>query len=147
MRVLCRHGHFAFYPRKASDVARFAQTYGFELEREEDYFTFSNLVGVPNYSLLGSIYVNIPALVTCAGTPWDVMKANNFVYNIATGLIVPKLAILGVVNPTQVGQYFVFEAPLIQPGCRTKFGQQILSYTGELFEDNSRLRISEYGYE
>ena len=147
MRVVCRHGHFAFYPRNASDIQRFAHSFDEELEREEDYFTFSGLVGADKYSLLGKPYLNLPAMTTYQGTPWEVMRENNFVYSVQLGLIVPKLAIIGLVELTQKGFFFVANVPLLQPGARTILGQQIMSYSGEFDEDKFYLRILEYGYE
>src|SRR4051812_4712842 len=103
MRVLCRHGHFAFYPRKASDINQFSQSFGVTLKREEDYYTFPRLQGAPKYSLLGKLYVNLPALATYEGMPWEVMKANDFVYNVQLGLLVPKLAVIGLTEINQKG--------------------------------------------
>ncbi len=147
MRVVCRHGHFAFYPRNASDIQRFSHAFEETLEREEDYFTFSNLAGAKNYSLLGKSYLNTTAVKTFQGTPWRVMKENNLVYNVQLGLLVPKLSIVGVVDLTQKGFFFVCNVPLLQPGARTILGNQILSYSGEFDEDKFYLRILEYGYE
>lgn len=147
MRVLCRHGHFAFYPRRATDIALFANMFNYELEPEEDYYTFSGLAGADTYSLLGKIYLNLPAIATYEGRPWEVMRENNFVYHLATGLIVPKLGVVGVIDINQVDLYFMSDAALIQPGLRTLLGQQVLSYSGEIFLDKLQMRISEFAYE
>lgn len=147
MRVLCRHGHFAFYPRGSSDINRFAQSFGLELEREDDYFTFPKLIGAKDYSLTGKLYLNLPALKTFHGKPWEVMKENDFVYSLALGLIVPKLTIVGLADITQKGFYYVCNTPLLQPGARTVLGRQILSYSGEFFEDKFYLRVMEFDYE
>lgn len=148
MRIVCRHGHFAFYPRRAGDIHQFAQSFDQVLEREEDYFTFSALVGAKNYSLLGSPYHNLlPAIKTYEGKPWDVMKENGFVYSVELTKVVPKLAIIGLVELTQKGYFYVCNVPLLQPGARTILGRQILSYSGEFYEDKFYLRIVEFGYE
>ncbi len=148
MRVVCRHGHFAFYPRKASDIYKFANSFDVELEREEDYFTFSGLVGAPKYSLAAKPYLNLlPATTTYEGAPWEVMRENDFVYNISLGLVVPKLTIIGIVELTQKGFFYVCNVPLLQPGVRTLLGRQILSYSGEFHEDQFYLRVVEFGYE
>ncbi len=148
MRVLCRHGHFAFYPRRAGDIYQFAQAFDVELEREEDYYTFSGLIGAPKYSLTLKPYLNLlPATTTFEGNPWDVMRENGFVYNVALGLIVPKLTVLGLVELTQKSTFYVANVPLLQPGARTMLGRQILSYSGEFSDDKFYLRILEFGYE
>jgi hypothetical protein len=147
MRVLCRHGHFAFYPRGASDIYRFAQSFDVELEREEDYFTFPTLKGAESYSLAGKPYLGIPALETFEGKPWDVMKENGLVYDVQLGIVVPKTTIVGIADITQKGFFYVCNVPLLQPGARTILGRQILSYSGEFREDKFYLRILEFGYE
>lgn len=146
MRVLCRHGHFAFYPRTPSDINRFTQSFATELEREEDYYTFSGLVGAPKYSLVGAPYLGLPAFQTYEGMPWDVMKANEFVYSIQLGILVPKISILGSADLVQKGFFFVANVPLLQPGVRTPQGQ-ILSYSGEFYTDKFYLRILEFDYD
>lgn len=147
MRVLCRHGHFAFYPRNPSDIYRYADSFDVELVRESDYFTFSDLAGAKRYSLVGSPYLNLPALETFEGEPWDVMRENGFVFNVQTGLLVPKASIVGIADITQKGYFYVCNTPLLQPGARTILGRQILSYSGEFNEDKFYLRIVEFGYE
>lgn len=147
MRVLCRHGHFAFYPKRASDIAEFASRYGFTLEPEEDYYTFSALAGAPKYSLLGNIYLNLPAIKTYEGTPWEVMKQNSFVYSLTTGLIVPKLAVVQIVELHSLGLHYIFDGAILQPGSRTLLGGQILSYSGEVLTDKFQMRVSEFSYE
>lgn len=147
MRVICRHGHFAFYPRNASDIYRFANAFDVELMREQDYFTFSGLIGAKTYSLLGKPYLNLPAIATYEGTPWAVMKENNYVYSVQLGLLVPKVSIVGIVEITQKGFFYVCNVPLLQPGARTILGRAIMSYSGEFDEDKFYLRILEYGYE
>jgi hypothetical protein len=147
MRVICRHGHFAFYPRRASDIYTFATSFNVELEREQDYFTFSGLVGAEEYSLLGKTYLDLPAIKTYQGRPWEVMKANDFIYNMSLETIVPKSSIVGVTELTQKGLFYVCNVPLLQPGVRTVLGRQILSYSGEFSEDKFYLRILEFSYE
>jgi hypothetical protein len=147
MRVLCRHGHFSFYPRAASDIARFSNFFGVSLKREQDYFTFEGLIDAPKYSLTGMPYVNLPAITTYEGEPWDVMRENGFVYDLRVNLLVPKLSVVAFVELPQVGFYFRAGGSLIQPGSRTLLGRQILSYSGEFVEEGFSLRVLEYDYE
>lgn len=147
MRVICRHGHFAFYPRKASDVSRFSNFYDVTLVRERDYFTFDGLEGADSYSLALKPWLNLPAIKTYEGMPWEVMKANDFVYSLTLGIVVPKLSIVGLVELIQVGFHYIVQGSLLQPGMRTILGRQILSYSGEIVDEGASLRISEYDYE
>ena len=147
MRILCRHGHFAFYPKKASDIARFSNYFSVSLKREQDYYTFAGLYQAPKYSLLGKIYLNLPAIETYEGNPWEVMKENNFVYHLGLGVLVPKLSIVGMAELPLVGFHFLGGGALVQPGVRSLTGQQILSYSGEFIEEGYSLRITEFSYE
>lgn len=147
MRVLCRHGHFAFYPRKASDVARFSNYFSVSLKRERDYFTFERLYGAEKYSLIGKPYINLPAVSTFEGEPWEVMKKNNFVYHLGLKLLVPKVSVTSLTNLELVGYYFLAGGALIQPGVRTFSARQILSYSGEFAEEGYSLRVTEFDYE
>lgn len=147
MRVLCRHGHFAFYPRTAADISKFSNFFDVTLKRERDYYTFSGLYGAKNYSLALKPYLNLPALKTYEGEPWEVMKENNFVYSLTLGLIVPKLAIISLVELPLIGFYYRAGGSLLQPGSRTKLGRQILSYSGEFVGEGYSLNVSEFDYE
>lgn len=148
MRVLCRHGHFAFYPSKTSDIARFSNYFDEELVRDGDFYTFPLLKQAPRYSIAGKPYLTLPALKTYEGrAPWDVLRENGFVYHILSGLLVPKASITILINPPLAGFYFLAQSPLIQPGSRNTLGQQILSYDGEFFQDTVQLKVREFSYE
>ncbi len=147
MRVLCRHGHFAFYPRRSTDLARFISIFGVTLEREEDFYTFPELAGAPHYSIVGADFLGLPAVATFEGKPWEVMRENGFVYHLAGSALLPKASVMVSVNLTQNGYYFLAQTPLIQPGSRNPTSPQILSYDGEFLQDSFRLKVSNYAYE
>jgi hypothetical protein len=148
MRILVRHGHFAFFPKNTKDVARFSRFFDQELVREDDYYTFEGLAGLPRFSLTGLAFGDLPALTTYEGRgPWEVMRENNFVFNVDLGILVPKLSITKTVQPILIDSYFISPAPLFQPGSRDSSGQQILSYDGEFMLDTSQLRMLEVSYE
>lgn len=147
MRVVCRHGHFAFYPRRASDLSRFSSYFNLNLGREEDYYTFKELVDAPHYSIIGKPYIHLPAISTYEGKPWDVMRENSFVYHLQTGLVIPKVSVLSMMDLPLVGNYYLAGGALIQPGALDLTGQRILSYTGEFVEEGFKLRVVEFSYE
>lgn len=148
MRVLCRHGHIAFYPKRARDISRFSSFFKTTLVRDKDFYTFPLLKGAPRYSLSGKPYLSLPAIVTYEGREcWDVLRENGFVFHIASGLLVPKLAVAIPINPPQTGFYFAAQSPLIQPGSRNLSGRQILSYDGEYLDDTFQLRVRGFEYE
>jgi hypothetical protein len=145
MRILCRHGHFAFYPRTVSDVAAFANRYDLSLSRVDEYYTFDSLAGAPEYSLPGLNYLGLPAVVSFAGKPWEVMKANGFVLDLNTKALVPKTSIVTLINPSRTGLYYTAETPLVQPGSRDVISAlQVLSYDAELDMSSFTLRVREF---
>lgn len=148
MRVLCRHGYFSFYPKRARDVARYARFFDQALVRVSDFYTFEALAELPRYSLTAKVFGNLPALTTYEGRgPWDVMRENGFVYHIQSKLLVPKLTVIGVVQSPRSDSYGISPAPLIQPGTRDASGEQILSYDAEFIQDSVQLKLIEVDYE
>lgn len=143
MRILCRHGHFSFYPRDAEDISRFCDMFDEELIRVDDFYTFSFLEDVPNYSLLGKTFLGLPATVTFEGLPWDVMKENGYVYNLALKTLVPKVSIVSVIRLELVDNFWTVDNPIIQPGSLNPVGQRIMSYDARYYRETSQLKISE----
>lgn len=148
MRVLCRHGHFSFYPKTPDDIGLFNRVFDVELEPDSDFWTFPFLVDAPRYSLTVKPWLGVPAIATYEGRgPWEVMRENDFVYNISLGLVVPKLTIVQTVELPGSGYYFRAPAQLIQPGARDGSGQQVLSYDAEFEQGYQRLKVLGYDYE
>jgi len=148
MRVVCRHGHFAFYPKNSTDVGRFTNYYDVELVRDGNFYTFPFLKDAPRYSLVLKPYLGLPATTTFEGRDAsEVFRENGFVYNIELGIVVPKLSITTVISPPQAGYFFLGQSPLIQPGSRTITGQQVLSYDAEFIQEYFRLKVREYSDE
>lgn len=148
MKVLCRHGHFAFFPRDESDISRFANYYNLTLVSENDYYTFPTLKGAPRYSLRLLPWVGLPATVTYEGqNPWDVMRENRFVFSLAFRTVVPVTSVITLIELPRSANYFLASTALIQPGSRLKTGQQILSYDGEYLPDSFKLKIRSFGFE
>jgi hypothetical protein len=116
------------------------------LVAERDYYTFEGLKDAPSYSLTLSPYLNLPAIKTFEGEPWEVMRENDFVYSLSLEILVPKLSIIGLADLPLVG--YVFRGgTILQPGTRNLLGQQILSYDGEYIDEAYGLRLSGYEYE
>lgn len=149
MRVVCRHGHFSFYPTRAGQLSSFCETYSITLVRVDDYYTFEPLSELPRYSILGRVYGNLPALSTFeADHAWKVMKQNRFVYNIELGLLVPVATVLGLVSIPLIRYFFTSQRALVQPGLINKAnGQRIVSYDAEIMHPLQHLRIGSLEYE
>lgn len=148
MRVLCRHGHYAFYPKTSEDLGRFTSHFKISLQPYSDFFTFPLLVNAPKFSITAFPFLNLPALTTYEGEPWQVMRENGFIYDITTGLLVPKALVLTLVRPVLSGFYFRIDKPLLQAGSINAVGfQQILSFDAEIDLDFNKLLIRSFSYE
>lgn len=148
MRIVCRHGHYAFYPYASAELARFCTKYDTELFPEEDYYTFEELLEAPRYSLAGLLWLDLPAVETFEGRhAWDVMRQNGFVLSLTTKLIVPKLSIVGAYDNPRSGYYWRAVTILPQAGYRDLSGQQILSYDAIHDVGLSETRILSVSYE
>lgn len=143
MRVLCRHGHFAFYPKTEREVARFASIFNQVLLRQDDFYTFAFLKDAPEYSLLGKPYLGLPALVTYAGKAWDVLRENGFVFDFTLGVIKPKALSISIVNLVLIDDFWTCDVPLIVPGSLTNLGSKIVSYDAQLDLETSQLKVFE----
>lgn len=144
MRVVCRHGHFAFYPGSASDLAYMSQVLGTDLAMDGDFYTFPRLVGAPRYAIMGHPYINLPAVETYEGEgPWDVMRENGFVYSLMLKVLVPKMAITSIADVSRATMSYINPGGLIQPGSIVKTGLRIMSYEGSFNLSSRLLRIQE----
>lgn len=150
MRVLCRHGHFAFYPQARDEVLRMKRVLGLELVAEDDYYTMEGLAGLPRWSQFGVPYPLFPpgptALFTYEGRhAWEVMRENLLVYSLATGLLVPYLSVTQVVALPQSRDYCVAPKLLVQPGAKLIGGlipgNILLGYRGTIDLNIQRLYI------
>lgn len=151
MRLICRHGHYAFYPQDAGDLFEFQEAYKIKLVRVNDYYTFQALSALPDYVLATTVYGNAlaPAIATIEGKPWDIMKANNLVYNLATGLLVLKTSIISNVKLPFLGKYFIpeYRSLILQSGSRVVGQSQILSYDSEFATSVLEQRITGVWYD
>jgi hypothetical protein len=131
MRLLCRSGHFAFYPRYAEDLEYMRLKFDVELVSDQDFYTFAALKDAPRYSLVAAPYINLPATKTFEGRgPWDVMRENGFTYSLAAKMLVPKEVILSVIEIPRARMYGVKQG-LIQPGSLLSNGFRVMSYDAE----------------
>lgn len=144
MRVLCRHGHIAFYPTSPTDVRDFVETYGIELIRVGDFYTFGAIAAAPRYSIEGHKYLTVTATKTFEGRgPWDIFRENNWVYSISTAAIVLKTSVNETENLLLSNDCFVSTSALIQPGAKNMAGDRILSYDAEFDARFQRLKVRE----
>jgi hypothetical protein len=126
-------------------VINFTRLFKIALERESDYFTFPELVGLPRWSQIGRPYGAedaLPAVANFEGqNAWEVMQANGFVYSLATGLLVPFTAIVSQVTLRQTLDCAISPNLIVQPGSLVIGTGIIVGYHGEIDLTMQRLYI------
>lgn len=146
MRIDCLNGYFKITEAYAGDAARFSRLFSVKLVRVEDFITFEGLKDCPEYSVKGSSFLGATATATYAGKPWEVFKANGFVYNFQTGLIIPAAQVVTRVALYQSLNYY-FTQGLLLPGSILFEGQKVSSYLCRFsFGDNS-FKYSEVSFD
>lgn len=145
MMARCLHGFFIFQETKFGQVSDFMSYTGLSIAPRGDYFTFETLVEAPKYSIKGKPYLGLPATINFEGEPWEVMKANGFVYDFSTDLLKPIEAETQVVKIQLAGKYFVSNG-LILPGSVTDDGDRVKDYAAHFSHDSLKWRYSEVTY-
>lgn len=145
MKINCRHGFFIFEENRGGELSEFISLFGLDLEARGSYFTFSDLVDAPDFSITGKLYMNLPGVKTFAGMPWEIFEANQWVYNYDTGLLTPIASITSLVTIYESGNYF-FSEGLILPGSLTAEGKRVKDYAAWFSTDTMKFKYSEVSF-
>lgn len=145
MRVRCLHGYFIFDEMRQGQISDFMQYSDLILAPKDNYYTFEELVDVPEYSLIGKNLLNLPATALFEGKPWEVFEANEFVFDFTIGLLVPITSIARIIEIKQAGNMFVTNG-LIQPGSLTADGKRVKDYAAWFSRDRLTWHYSEVAY-
>lgn len=147
MRVICEHGYYKFYPRNEIEVSKLCQFYGVELFRKDDYYTFEALLDLPSFSLKGHDFGNLIALENFEGAPWEVMRANGFVYSLSAKALVLASSITLAFESVLSEFFSIVDTPLIQSGAVTSLGSRVLSFDAEFSFSDLSLKVLGVEYE
>jgi hypothetical protein len=128
MKVRCVHGYFFFEEDRTGQFSDFVNRFGLSILPNGDHFTFEALVGAPRYAIAGNTYLGAPATVTYEGEPWEIMRANQLIYNFETGLVQSLLAVTQLTPLRSTGRYFLANG-LILPGSLTDEGSRVTDYS------------------
>ncbi len=128
MRIECIHGYFKLYERDPGDFSRFMSTFDVEISRSDDHFTFDGLLDAPDYSLPGGTFLDAPTTEVFEGNPWDVMRANELVYDFITGLVVPIATVTKRAALTSSGKFFMANG-MLMPGSIRDDGSRVTDYS------------------
>lgn len=144
MKIECIHGYFRFSEWRAGEVSDFVSRYGIPIVRERDHFTFEGLAGAPDYSLPGGDFLGCPTTEAFEGEPWEVMRANELVFDFNSGEVVPIATILQTAKIQASGKFYV-SSGMILPGSLTDEGKRVTDYAA--FFENLSFRYSEVASE
>lgn len=129
MKVKCNHGYFIFEETEVGQISDFSYITGKKIIARENYYTFEPLTRVDKYSLKAKPILNLPAIKTFEGEPWEVLEANGFVYDFRTDIIVPIASIVLTTTLNLVGNRYISQG-LLLPGCFDQSGRKIKSFSG-----------------
>lgn len=146
MKIKCLHGYFIFDDVKSSEISRFMSMTGLSLVLKNNYYTFEDLENAKDYSILGAPYLNAIATKTFEGKPWEVMRANNLVYNFNMGTLVPILSVTQLIQIQTAANYYLSDG-LILPGSLTKDGRRVKEYAAWYLFESGTYRYQEVSYE
>lgn len=102
MKITCLHGYYIFEPKYSAEINEFNSWFSDApiAMSDKGHYTFKDLVDAPTHSIKGSTFMGeLLATETFEGTPWDVMRANKFVYDFSLGVIRPISLIGRVAEP------------------------------------------------
>lgn len=148
MKLIVRHGHYAFYPRYSKSVSVFNGVFRQELKLDpKGFYTFPRLLNLPDYALEAKPYGNLPAIKTYEGEPWEIMREQGWVYNLTTEALAPITSISYSVKIEPATYAFIAFDVVPQAGGVNPTGLKLIDYEGELDLDaQNTLRIRELRY-
>jgi len=145
MRIVCEKGFYKFFPQDVVEVARFERKLGAKLVECEDYFTFTKLAALPNFSFIGQLYsAPLLGLVNYAGKREEVMAKNGYMYSVLTNQIVLKITFVKRMN-YEVNNY-IFLNTLPQAYNFDEYGI-ISGFHGFVDVDIMKFKIERFFYE
>lgn len=146
MKLRVLHGYFIFTETKVGQVSDFISLTKIPIVPKGEFYTLEALEDMPEYSITGKLLLGaVPAIETFEGKPWEVMEANEMVFDLTLGILRPILSIVNVVAISQAGNRFISNG-LIQPGSITADGDRVKDYSAWFSRDTLRWTYSEVTY-
>lgn len=149
MKIRCLHGYFIFEETNPSQVSDFMRYTGLKIVPHGTFFTFEDLEDAPDFTIIGKKIeigkVPLPAIADFSGEPWEVLEANQMVYDFSLGLLRPILSITQIVSIDDGGNRYL--APgLILPGSLTVEGKRVKDYAAWYSRTTQRFMYTEVSY-
>jgi hypothetical protein len=145
MKITCLHGYFIIREDYSGEVARFNSLYGMDLTAKDDYYTFTPIKEAPTYSIFGKAYLNLLAIKTYEGNPWEVFEQNLFIYDPTLKIIKPISLVTSIVELTRNKSTYSTKG-LILPGSISTEGNKITGYQCQFYFDTLEFIYTEFFY-
>jgi len=142
MKINCENGYYSFYPENQQDLFLFTNFLGITLVWNVDHYTYPLLKTLPNYVISPMPYGLFPTTAPFEGTPKQIMKHFDLVYNLATQTLVPAESILLSGKLYSTAKNWISERSMIQAGMIVGSGR-IRTYDG-VFDFDTRKTIVRY---
>lgn len=141
MKIKCLHGFYLIEETRPGQVADFMNIFACELLPFRNFFTFSALASAPNYALVGGTYLEAPVIQTFEGEPWEIMKANDLVYDFQADAVRPLAGTTQRISLFKGPGSFV-SSGLILPGSVTEDGKRVTDYSAHLSFDSLKFKYT-----
>lgn len=145
MRLKCIHGFYMFFETRVGQIADYMGYSGFDLVPMRDFYTFDLLSRAPKHSLAGKDLLGINAVETFEGEPWEVFEANEFVFDIVSGELVPINSIFSIFKISESGNLYT-SSGLLRAGSLNTRSERISGFDGWFSRDRMTWLYSEVTY-
>ncbi len=147
MKIDCLHGYFIFTEVQAGGLSDFLRLFpGFAFEKNGDHWTFAQLAEAPEYSVEGGSWLGAKTKVTFSGKPWEIMRANELVFDFVEGRVRAIEEIDRPIAPYWAGSYY-WAGGLILPGSIKADGSRVTDYSAWYLFSSGQFRFSAVKYD
>lgn len=149
MKIRCLHGFYSFEETNPAQISDFMRFTGLKIVPHGTIFTFDDLTSAPEYSIKGKALqigkTPLPAIADFAGEPWEVLEANEMVYDFTLGILRPITSITQIVDIDDGGNRFLANG-IILAGSLTAEGNRVKDYAAHFSRSTQRFLYTEVSY-
>ena len=106
MKIICEFGFYKFFPESVTDLMLFKAATGKTLVKVEDFYTYSALAALGDYSIKGQDFGGVTAIVSFEGKPWEVFRQNALNYDVDSDKIEKAYSKSRIVNESMDGYFW-----------------------------------------
>ncbi|MDR0676880.1 MAG: hypothetical protein LBF97_07590 [Elusimicrobiota bacterium] len=126
MQIICENGYYKIWTDFSYEKKVFEESFG-EIVLVKDYYTFSYLADLKDYSIGGLEYGNLVAKKNYAGTVEAVIEANGFVYSLQEKELVELEKVAINIDGYYAMDSYIGMTGVLQAGSKIN-GKRVKSY-------------------